>query len=140
MSNFVKVPHRGGFGHDYNDFVVNPGKYSIPIPNYRYDDEYDETKEYDPEDNYEYINVEVTRIIKPYAEEGSSLNAILGYDENGEPQAWYYNGAHRCYKRVFQDGTMGDRSDASLLYFFEEDCEIDDPEIVSELVNYMKSL
>ena len=119
---------------------MNPGKYSIPIPNYRYDDEYDETKEYDPEDNYEYINVEVTRIIKPYAEEGSSLNAILGYDENGEPQAWYYNGAHRCYKRVFQDGTMGDRSDASLLYFFEEDCEIDDPEIVSELVNYMKSL
>ena len=128
---YIKVNQTGEWGKDYIEDIKGPGKYQIPIPNYSYEDDDDMTA-----DPYTWINVTVTKVVKPPK---ARFMVIMGYDENGKSQAWRYNGAQNCFKRVFQDGPYGDephKSD-SIEYFFIGSAECEDGK---EVCKHFRSL
>lgn len=126
MRSFIKVPPHGDYGDDQNKYVLKPGNYAIPLPDYR-------------NDTYEYVNVQVTRVIDFNGKEGSRLNVLLGYDENGLPQAWYYNGTNSCFKRVFQDGSIGEFTPEYVEDFVRDSCAVNE-EYETELIDYILAL
>ncbi len=129
--DYIKINQTGAFGKDYIDDINEPGKYLIPIPNYDFDDEEDS-------EPYEWIGVTVTRVVKPPL---ARFMVIIGYDENNESQAWYYNGSQNCFKRVFQGGPVGGepeyKNKEGFEYFFIEDADCKNGR---ELVKYFMSL
>lgn len=92
---FKKVNNLGEFGKDYNTEITRAGKYSIPIPNY----------DLETDDKYQWIDVDIHKVIMPPI---SRMQCIIGYDENNKSQMEYYNGSQRCFKRIWQDGSMSE--------------------------------
>lgn len=128
--NRIKVRNLGKFGYDVNDDLLKPGLYTIPIPDY--DDISD--------DGYEWIDVDIRKVLTPPE---TRLHTIIGYDENGESQMWYYNGNQQCFKRVWQRGIMGDgewKNLANVVDYLMDDVEVTDEEEAQKIGEWFMSL
>lgn len=133
--NRIKVRQTGSFGHDINDDLTQPGLYTIPIPNYN--DECDENGDYNP---YEWIDVDIRKVLIPPE---TRLHVIIGYDENGESQMWYYNGSQNCFKRIWQGGVMGGgnwKNHATVVEYLLEDVEVQDENTAEQIADWFMSL
>lgn len=126
----IKVRRTGSLGHDINDDLTMPGLYTIPIPSYNGIDEED----------VEWIDVNIRKVLMPPK---SRLHVIIGYDENGESQMWYYNGRQNCFKRVWQDGPYGGgtwKNHAAVVEFLLDDAEVEEEDIAEKIASWFMKL
>jgi hypothetical protein len=127
----IKVRQLGEFGYDVNDDLKTPGLYTIPIPDYM---------DREDGDGYEWIDVDIRKVLLP---PDTRLHTIIGYDENGESQMWYYNGNQKCFKRIWQDGVMGGGSwkdKPNVVEYLMDDVEVTDEDEAESIADWFLSL
>ena len=122
------------YGEDFILDIDEPGKYEIPVLYYDYESD-DDTLDDDFE---KLVEVEVTRVVKPPV---SRYMLVIGYDENGKSQMWYYTDSEDCFKRIWQGGFMGNKKTLKhVMSVLQEDAEINEEELAKELANHFMSL
>ena len=126
----IKVRQLGRFGYDVNDDLKTSGLYTIPIPGYM---------DREDGDGYEWIDVDVRKVLMPPE---TRLHVIMGYDENGESQMWYYNGSQKCFKRIWQEGIIGGswKNQATVVEYLLDDAEVCDKSTAEEIASWFMAL
>lgn len=127
----IKVRNLGESGYDVNDDLKDPGLYTIPIPDYM---------DREDGDGYEWVDVDIRKVLLP---PDTRTHTIIGYDENGESQMWYYNGNQKCFKRVWQDGVLGGgflKDKANVVEYLLDDIDVTDEAEAEEIADWFLSL